>query len=131
MKQELTNIFVPYQVAKLAFEKGFIEWCAGINNKKNQIMSNCESDDFNFDFKYFTDDSDGEFGIPTHLQLIVWLKRKHDIDVTMQVNGFWIVLDAFGRDTYFEYENEFEINQALEVALNLLPDFQHNKQEYL
>ena len=78
-----------------------------------------------------SDDSFGEYGIPTHFQLIAWLKDKHDIDVTMQINGLWIVLDNFGLDTYFEDENEFEINQALEIALNLLPNYEHDKQEYL
>ena len=131
MKQELINIFVPYHVAKLSFEKGFTEWCAGINNKKNEIVSNCESDDFDFDYNYLSDDSFGEYGIPTHLQLIVWLKDKHNIDVTMQINGFWRVIDAFGNHVYFENETEFEINQALEVSLNLLPNYEHDKQEYL
>jgi hypothetical protein len=84
-----------------------------------------------FDFKYKSDDSVGEYGIPTHFQLIVWLKDKHNIDVTMQINGLWVVIGSNAIYEYFNGDNEFEINRALEVALNLLPDFQHDKQEYL
>lgn len=131
MSEKLKNIFVPIEVAKLAFEKGFTEWCAGINNKLNQVISNCKSDDFEFDFKYITDDNDGEYGIPTHFQLIAWLYDKHSINVIIYYNGLWKVYDFGGRPIYFEFESEFEINQALEVALNLLPDFEHDKQEYL
>ena len=135
MNNKLKNIFVPYNVAKLAFEKGFTDWCAGINNKLNQVISNCESDDFKFDFEYITDDNDGEYGIPTHFQLIDWLKDKHNIDVLncqFPLNGLYKVLDSngyYGKNE--EFDTEFEINQALEVALNLLPNFQHDKQEYL
>lgn len=87
MNDKLKNIFVPYNVAKLAFEKGFTDWCAGINNKLNQVISNCESDDFEFDYKYIIDDSDGEYGIPTHFQLIAWIQSKHYINFVMDYNG--------------------------------------------
>lgn len=137
MTQQLKNIFVPYNVAKLAFEKGFIEWCSAIQGKDqsepepNVKIVTKEGRRFSlFDYAYLSDDSDGEYGIPTHFQLISWLKDKHDIDVTMQINGLLAVISTHGY-TYDSGDNEFEINRALEVGLNLLTDFQHDKQEYV
>lgn len=139
MNEKLKNIFVPYNVAKLAFEKGFTEWCALVDIKDSTIGVYPNIADFEiegefyslFDFKYKSDDSKTEYGIPTHFQLIDWLKDKHNIDVLMENNGTWYVLDKKGMMSFLDSENEFEINQALEVALNLLYDFQHDKQEYL
>lgn len=139
MKQELKNIFVPYLLAKLAFEKGFTEWCLAVQFKEqseteplpNAKIVIIEGREVSiFDYPYFSDDSKGEYGIPTHFQLIAWLKDKHDIDVTMQINGLWAVIASHGY-TYDSGDNEFEINRALEVALNLLPNFQHDKEEYV
>ena len=140
MNEKLKNIFVPYNVAKLAFEKGFTEWCVSISleDDKDPVPNSIIKDDDDgliedhiFDYNYLSDDSYGEYGIPTHFQLISWLQSEHNIDVEMNQYGLWTVIDSIGVIIYFEEENYFEINQALEVALNLLPDFQHDKQEYL
>lgn len=137
MTEQLKNIFVPYLLAKLAFEKGFTEWCLATQGKEEpeplpnfRITTKEGRQVAIFDYPYFSDDSFKEYGIPTHFQLIAWLKDKHDIDVTMQINGLWAVIASHGY-TYDSGDNEFEINRALEVALNLLPDFQHDKQEYV
>lgn len=140
MNEKLKNIFVPYNVAKLAFEKGFTEWCKSIQGKddkepspnaKIQYDGEGSIPIFVYDYAYLSDDSKGEYGIPEHSQLIVWLKDKHNIDVVMDYNGLYKVFDSIGNYAYFNDENEFEINQALEVALNLLPNYEHDKQEYL
>ena len=128
MNDKLKNIFVPYNVAKLAFEKGFTEWCAGLQKKELELILNTHPIlNYENDYQYFGDDNDGEYGIPTHFQLITWLHNNHNIDVLnyqFPLNGLYQVLDSngyYGKNE--EFDTEFEINQALEVALNLLPNF--------
>ena len=132
MQQELKNIFVPFELAKLAYEKGFCEWCAGVDfdvvNSKEPTLANTigmekngeEADSYIFDFDFFPNVKNKLYGVPTHLQLILWLKNTHNIDVTMSHNGLWSVLDSQGTLIYQNDECFFEINQALEIGLKLV-----------
>lgn len=107
MNEKLQSIFVPETVAILAKDKGFDEWCACVKSDVFGFLA-CSYHDakWNFDFTSC-------LPIPTHFQLIKWLKDKYDIDVQMQHNGLWDVQNKEG-----EYVDlGLEINEALELAL--------------
>jgi len=126
MNDKLKNIFVPYEIAKLAYEKGFREWCACIGENRCNIFLNSEGEYIDFD--YMGVPINGYYGLPTHFQLISWLKINHDIDVSNSALGFtgkWVVIDVTGCHVCnLKMDDEFEINEAIEVALNILPDKQ-------
>lgn len=124
MEKELENIFVPYEIAKLSYEKGFREWCCALVTSDDLFMNATKNYEPDFGYTLLSNGL-GQFGLPTHFQLIAWLKYNHNIHLSFEKNGKfsvcipeklsfrWIVED----DTI-----EFEINKALEVALNTLPD---------
>lgn len=114
MENKLENIFVSYEIAKLAYEKGFREWCAGIGVCDNSVgtMLNTEKDDI--DFEYLGNPSKGYYGLPTHFQLMAWLLDNHNIDM-------FILHRTLSNRGSLDVE-KFNINIALEIALNTLPD---------
>jgi len=127
MRQELINIFVPFDLAKLAYEKQFSEWCACLVSKKTGHSPNFIEKFIRGGFETLFDFKDksniylnGFYSCPTHLQLIIWLKNNHKIDVTMGHNGLWSVLNQEGHLVYQNDECFFEINQALEIGLKLV-----------
>lgn len=123
MNEKLQSIFVPEAVARLAKEKGFDEWCACVFVPRlNEYFPNmASSHDFDYVFDYefkASNNIDSNLDIPTHFQLIKWLKDKHDIDVQMNFSGFWNVIISSGAWIYdLQDNNDFEINEALELAL--------------
>lgn len=136
MKKQLEKIFIHFNLAKLAYSKGFRQWCACIAFNENDYRPNFIEKviDDNLHGKCletFFDLEDTEFEIgeshyycPTHLQLISWLSEKYDIQVTLKVNGMWKVIAHTGHTIYNSFsKTEFEINEAIEIALNLLDDF--------
>ena len=128
MKPKLKNIFVPFELAKLAYEKGFREWCACVSWNEfghKDYLANSFTFGHRYDFQYDPvnieeKNENEETSTPTHLQLILWLKNTHNIDVTMGHNGLWSVLDSQGTLIYQNDECFFEINQALEIGLKLV-----------
>ena len=126
MIQQLKNIFVPYNVAKLAYEKQFGEWCACLVSEKRGHTPNFSDIKVNgyiethFGLEFEIRPINGHYYCPTHLQLILWLKNTHNIDVTMGHNGLWSVLDSQGTLIYQNDECFFEINQALDLGLKLV-----------
>lgn len=115
MNEKLNNIFVTVNVAKLANEKGFDEWCACLYSNEIGIISNSK-DCYEWDTS-ISEPSTVWLRIPTHFQLIKWLKDKHNIDVQMHHNGLWDVQNIDG-----EYVDlGLEINEALIIALNQIP----------
>lgn len=111
MNKELKYIFVPNEVSILASEKGFKEWSFPI--KKILPL-------FGFHFENEADEPKGN--MITHTQLIMWLVEQHHIEIQLQMNGMFTVCDAFGTTLWINDENEFEINDAITHALNLLPN---------
>ena len=125
MNEKLNNIFVTVDVAKLAKEKGFDEWCSAFS--KNQTLKEYENE-----ISYFPNICDSLIGfgfenygnknfisMPTHFQLIKWLKDKHDIDAIILESGLFKVINQYGNRCYNDNDDsEFEINEALTIALN-------------
>lgn len=117
MNEKLNNIFVTVDVANMAKEKGFDEWCACSVFVKSAMFPQTKSDKWAFQER-----KDKALGIPTHYQLIKWLKDKHDIDVKMLESGLFKVIDQYGNRCYnSDDDNEFEINESLTIALNQIP----------
>lgn len=120
MNKELENIFVPVEVAKLAKQKGFKDWCACYKEEpRYSELANVRGD---LGWYYGKrENSKNIVAIPTHFQLIKWLKDKHDVDLRMEFNGIWSVIDTFGANHInSEGETEFEINEALEIGLKAI-----------
>jgi hypothetical protein len=121
MNQKLENIFVSVDVAKLAKEKGFNEWCACLYHiNTGSIIPNEHEGDF--DYKYDVNDKGSCFCIPTHFQLIVWLRVKHRIYVS---DNNIASIETYNRFsiTQFMSTKVFvakTINEALTIALNLI-----------
>jgi len=94
-------------------ESGF---CFGLNAKSN----------YDADFDYYTNDnSNGEYGLPTHFQLMAWLQSNHNVHLSFNKSRKLSVFIPEKSSFKFITENgesEFEINKALEVALNTLPN---------
>lgn len=114
MNEKLSSIFVPVEVAEMAKEKGFNEWCACVYNH-NGFIPNSDND---WDFSWGIERSKkaGCINIPTHYQLIKWLNESHHIDVPMHYNGLWDVQNKEG-----DYEDlGLELNEALMIALSLI-----------
>ncbi len=75
----------------------------------------------NFDFEYQASFVTPNVFLPTHFQLIKWLKDEHNIDVQMQANGLFDVQNIFGDyERNGKGEKEFEINEALEIGLKAI-----------
>ena len=125
MQQELKNIFVTKEVAKLAKEKGFNGICAGFFTiKEDDIFSNSDS----FAEFIFEPCANPEKFIeaPTHFQLIQWLIEKHKIYVFHQEAERWKITyelncGAFGQG----YRNN--ISDSLIFALNKINQNENGK----
>jgi len=117
MRKELLKICVPFVIAKLAYEKGFKELCVfGVNEEEHFPIVDSDEE---FLFEYFEKQDDIEvYYCPTHLQLIDWLNKTHDIQVSLKVNGLWRVIAPSGYTLFKEHITEFEVNDAIFLALN-------------
>jgi hypothetical protein len=120
MQEQLKNIFVTKEVAKLAKEKGFDEICAGFFTiKEDDIFSNSDS----FAEFIFEPCANPEKFIeaPTHFQLIQWLLKNHEIDVWHSFNEW----DAMPK--YSESKSFVSIDEALIFALNQINQQENGK----
>ena len=112
MQQELKNIFVTKEVAKLAKEKGFDEICAGFFRvHEEDVFPNSDSD-HEFIFGW-CDNQDDYIDAPTHFQLIEWIEGTFFVRISRNNEGWWIVKEKGFEPTYIE-----DINMALEFALD-------------
>lgn len=118
MQEELKNIFVTKEVAKIAKEKGFGEICAGYFS----VYGECVSPNSNSDYEFVLDACDNPesyIEAPTHFQLIQWLITNHKIYIFQESTERWkiaydLVCGRFGQN----YKNT--VNDALIFALNLV-----------
>lgn len=120
MNEKLNNIFVTVEVAKLAKEKGFNEWCACLY--ANEIGFISHSDDC---YQWATSRSEPStvwLRIPTHFQLIEWLRVNHRTEIFTVDPIYWQVRGIDNR-CYFinEKGNPLTLNEALTIALNQMP----------
>lgn len=112
MQQELKNIFVTKEVAKLAKEKGFNEICAGFYMiDEDDIFPNSN---LHCEFILETcDDPEKFIEAPTHYQLIEWIEETFFVRISRNNEGWWIVKEKGFEPTFIE-----DINMALEFALD-------------
>ena len=121
MQQELKNIFVTKEVAKLAKEKGFNEWCVAYYSiRYGTIFPNIDG------FGNLLNDCDNphEFiELPTNFQLIQWLEGKGYFVCQAITN--WRI---YSNDGYIRFAMAFDtINDALIFALNKINQNQNGK----
>ncbi len=125
----MKNLFVPYNLALLAKEKGFNEPCLGYYDVKNQKIYpsegmisnwfNTTNENVGFDWK---------FSAPLYQQLIDWFREKHSIWIEVQVVFYqgsiyyiaWVrntkhLYDSSNISTYYE-----ALSKALEEAFKLI-----------
>ena len=122
MQQELKNIFVTKEVAKLAKEKGFNEICAGFYMiDEEDIFPNSN---FHYEFILDTCDNPESFiEAPTHFQLIQWLEGKGYF--VRQAITNWRI---YSNDGYIRFAMAFDtIDEALIFSLNLINQNQNGK----
>lgn len=112
MQDQLKNIFVAKEVAKLAKEKGFNEWCAGYYRiDEENVLPNSV---FGHGFILETCDNPEKFiEAPTHFQLIRWIEETFFVRISRNNERWWIVKEKGFEPTYIE-----DINMALEFALD-------------
>ena len=120
MQQELKNIFVTKEVAKLAKENGFNEICAGFFKiYEGDVFPNS-----NFDCEFFLgicDNPENFIEAPTHFQLMEWLLKNHELDVWRAFDSEWIVMGICTENPIFN------INEALTLALNQINQQENGK----
>lgn len=113
MTNQFENIFVSLEVAKLAKEKGFNEWCCSYyHGEQKHLNPHTFEDNYDIENSLF---SNFQYQAPTHYQLIEWLSGK----------GFrlckpytkWLMYDSKFNKLIETFE---DINQALIKALNLI-----------
>ena len=119
MSKKIENIFVTLEVAKMAKEKGFDEWCAafwdcGVNGYF--LFPNLN---FNKSKEWGNAPSSYQCIAPTHFQLTQWLITNHKIYVFQESTERWkiaydLACGRFGQN----YRNT--INEALLEALKLV-----------
>lgn len=117
MQEQLKNIFVSLEVAKIAKEKGFSEWCAAYYSVRHEtIFSNIHG------FSNLLADCDNPeecIELPTQFQLIQWLITNHKICILQESTEIWKV-DFNLRSGWFGQVCISTINDALIFALNLV-----------
>lgn len=109
MNELLTNIFVSLEVAKLAKEKGFNEWCACYKEQKYTESANVRDD-----LGWYYGKRKNIIPIPAHYQLIEWLALNHATTVSRAYTGAYIVFRGWDVSKYLP------INEAFLYALNLI-----------
>jgi hypothetical protein len=115
MDKRLKNILVSLEVAKLAKEKGFSDFCiAYYSINSDSIAFNVNSD---YDLLEGCDNPQDFIEIPTHHQLIDWLIGKK-IEIWWESNQ-WNVIDC--NNILEEIESHDNINAALIDGLCQLP----------
>jgi len=128
MEKKLENIFVTYEIAKLAYEKGFREWCACLVSKERGHTPNFHEKEVDgyietlFDLECEQDEIINEHNpCPTHFQLISWLRENHEILIILCSDKTFEV-ELTNGDYFTDGDNLIiDINKAIEIALNILP----------
>ena len=117
MQEQLKNIFVSLEVAKMAKEKGFSEWCAAYYSVRHEtIYPNIDG------FGSLLADCDNPqecIEFPTHFQLVEWLFKNHKIYIFQESTETWKV-DFNLKSGWFGHVYINTINDALIFALNLV-----------
>lgn len=112
MQEQFKNIFVTLEVAKMAKEKGFVEWCAAYYSIRHELIyPNIDG------FGNLLADCDNQqecIELPTHHQLIEWLRAKN-IDVWRGWKEEHVVQKKGLEPSYLK-----NINDALLEALKLV-----------
>lgn len=132
-----TKLFIPYELAVIAKEKGFSELCFALITSRDIFPINISCND-----TLLNSQITGQYNFkpcvpaPMYQQIIDWLRIKHNLIVTIELDqtsnikwAYDIVkyngLMDFERKTdlnnYFLYRDYYEaINQAIAEALKLI-----------
>lgn len=116
MQEQFKNIFVTLEVAKMAKEKGFNEWCAAYYDIQddNEICANVVP----YDKSWCEHEMSDHIAVPapTYFQLTEWLREKYWLDIYFGRFDAWYI-DNSQSVQIGEFKN---INDALIEALKLV-----------
>ncbi len=73
----MKNLFAPYELGKLAKEKGFNDPCIAFYNVDTKIPVLASA------YKTYDERYPNQVLAPTHQQILDWLRDKHKVDVTI------------------------------------------------
>lgn len=121
----MNDLFIPYELAVIAKEKGFRERCIRYYNYSGIIEVN-KADEFQNGHNY--NDCNYRFSAPLYQQLVDWFKKVHKITIEPRtktdLNDWskfetkYIVLNWDGLTPFI---NEFaDLNKAIEESFKLI-----------
>lgn len=111
----MKHLFVPYELALIAKEKGFNEECFGFHETKSTITF--------FDTEYGSikepKEKDGlSINAPLYQQLIDWFRDKAIRIIEKPEFGWNVMVEYDGG--YITYKELFTLDEALEEAFKLI-----------
>lgn len=132
----MKKLFIPYELAVIAKEKGFDETCFGLITDRDLYMLNI-SDEDQLDFDMGVAKYNGRKCVPAPLyqQIVDWFMRKDGIYIWVmpvgienETVGFWWEVEVSNSDfnmisdrDYTQYKTYYEaLNKAIENAFKLI-----------
>lgn len=88
----MKHLFVPYDIALMAKEKGFNEPCFGVYNSKGELYIGTE---YSSPQHHLTNAASQA---PLNQQLVDWFREKHDIWIGMEFGSEFMPLYVIGHD---------------------------------
>lgn len=126
----MKHLFIPYELAVIAKEKGFNEPClARYDIDKTISQTNIESNSNGFNEQVTNDNLLVMVASPLYQQIIDWFREKHNVIIYVDARNdlkFKGVRKYYIRDIWREnYTNSFNnhyeaLNKAIEDALKII-----------
>jgi len=132
----MKNLFVPYELAVIAKEKGFNETCLAIFEDKNTLWYGGLEYDADGHFK---NENSSNICAPLYQQLVDWFREKHNLFIKISIeetnnsfeekvydhcilNMFWGEEKEIHRECNgYNYKSYYEaLNKAIEEAFKLI-----------
>lgn len=115
----MKHLFVPYELAKLAKEKGFNEPCLTSYSKGelNHVFeyANSEKPDDNF---ISNDEVEHDVTAPLYQQLVDWFREKHDLWIAVEkTQVFGLYIPTINNEPQISEANFTGYYEALTAAL--------------
>lgn len=119
----MSDLFVPYEIALIAKEKGFDELCFGVYyaNTKDFPIELEIRDNNDLNSKFIRARADRLCIAPMYQQLINWFREKHEIEIyaikQVEENEYGGIVGWCGVEEYSTKSCAPTYNEALDKAL--------------
>lgn len=114
----MKDLFIPYELALLAKEKGFDEPCIKGYNQDGKITLGYYMEDRNSDARYT--ENKGHATAPLYQQIVDWF-REYEIKIIEDRDWGWGVHTKCSSDTYYNlYKQCVDIDTAIIEAFKLI-----------